>query len=96
MTNPADELARFRIDGRVAAVSGGTGAIGRRLSLALAGVGAKVAILGRSAGDYQGWSCSWMSTTWPLARLTNIVNRRSVGAVVSLRSYVRETTSARS
>ena len=45
----ADELARFRLDGRVAVVSGGTGAIGRRLSLALAGVGAKVAVLGRSA-----------------------------------------------
>jgi NAD(P)-dependent dehydrogenase (short-subunit alcohol dehydrogenase family) len=46
-----DELARFRLDGRVAVVSGGTGAIGRRLSLALAGVGAKVAVLGRSAGE---------------------------------------------
>jgi NAD(P)-dependent dehydrogenase (short-subunit alcohol dehydrogenase family) len=48
-TNP-DELARFRLDGRVAVVSGGTGAIGRRLALALAGVGAKVAVIGRSAG----------------------------------------------
>ena len=47
----ADELARFRLDGRVAVVSGGTGAIGRRLSLALAGVGARVAVLGRSAAD---------------------------------------------
>ena len=45
-----DELARFRLDGRVAVVSGGTGAIGRRLALALAGVGARVAVLGRSAG----------------------------------------------
>jgi gluconate 5-dehydrogenase len=48
-TPPADELARFSLDGKVAVVSGGTGAIGRRLSLALAGVGAKVAVLGRSA-----------------------------------------------
>jgi gluconate 5-dehydrogenase len=45
----ADELARFRLDGRVAVVSGGTGGIGRRVSIALAGVGAKVAVLGRSA-----------------------------------------------
>ncbi len=45
----ADELARFRLDGKVAVVSGGTGAIGRRIALALAGAGAKVAILGRTA-----------------------------------------------
>jgi gluconate 5-dehydrogenase len=46
---PTDELARFRLDGRVAVVSGGTGAIGSRLALGLAGVGAKVALLGRTA-----------------------------------------------
>jgi NAD(P)-dependent dehydrogenase (short-subunit alcohol dehydrogenase family) len=56
MTTPAraaaaNELARFRLDGRVAVVSGGTGGIGRRLSLALARVGARVAVLGRSAAD---------------------------------------------
>ena len=44
-----DELARFRLDGRVAVVSGGAGGIGGRLSLALAAVGARVAVLGRSA-----------------------------------------------
>jgi gluconate 5-dehydrogenase len=46
-----DELARFRLDERVAVVSGGTGGIGRRLSVAFAGVGARVAILGRSAHE---------------------------------------------
>jgi NAD(P)-dependent dehydrogenase (short-subunit alcohol dehydrogenase family) len=46
-----DELARFRLDGRVAVVSGGTGGIGRRLSVAFAGVGANVAIIGRSAAE---------------------------------------------
>jgi gluconate 5-dehydrogenase len=53
LTTPmtVDELARFRLDGRVAVVSGGTGGIGRRLSTALAGVGAKVAVLGRTAGE---------------------------------------------
>ena len=47
----ADELARFRLDGRVAVVSGGTGGIGSRLAVALAGVGAKVAVFGRRAGE---------------------------------------------
>jgi NAD(P)-dependent dehydrogenase (short-subunit alcohol dehydrogenase family) len=47
----ADELARFRLDGKVAVVSGGTGAIGRRIAIALAGVGARVAAVGRSAAD---------------------------------------------
>jgi NAD(P)-dependent dehydrogenase (short-subunit alcohol dehydrogenase family) len=47
--DPANELARFRLDDRVAVVSGGTGGIGRRLAMALAGVGARVAVVGRSA-----------------------------------------------
>jgi NAD(P)-dependent dehydrogenase (short-subunit alcohol dehydrogenase family) len=42
-----DELNRFRLDGRVALVCGGSGGIGVRLCRALAGVGAKVAIVGR-------------------------------------------------
>ena len=49
-----NELDRYRLDGRVAVVSGGTGAIGHRLAVAFAGVGAKVAIVGRTgsnAGD---------------------------------------------
>jgi NAD(P)-dependent dehydrogenase (short-subunit alcohol dehydrogenase family) len=46
-----NELDRFRLDGRVAVVSGGTGAIGHRLALAFAAVGAKVAAIGRSAGE---------------------------------------------
>jgi NAD(P)-dependent dehydrogenase (short-subunit alcohol dehydrogenase family) len=49
MTVKMDELARFRLDDRVAVISGGTGGIGRRLAQALANVGARVAVLGRSA-----------------------------------------------
>jgi gluconate 5-dehydrogenase len=44
-----DEFSRFRLDGRVAVISGGTGGIGRRLSVARAGAGARTAVLGRSA-----------------------------------------------
>jgi gluconate 5-dehydrogenase len=51
MSSTPDELARFRLDGRVAIVSGGTGAIGQRVALALAGVGADIAVLGRSAAE---------------------------------------------
>jgi NAD(P)-dependent dehydrogenase (short-subunit alcohol dehydrogenase family) len=41
------ELDRFRLDGRVAVVSGGSGGIGSRLCAALAGVGARLVVVGR-------------------------------------------------
>jgi gluconate 5-dehydrogenase len=44
-----DELQRFRLDGRVAVVGGGSGGIGVRTCAALAAVGADVAIVGRSS-----------------------------------------------
>jgi NAD(P)-dependent dehydrogenase (short-subunit alcohol dehydrogenase family) len=43
----SDELERFRLDGRVAVVSGGSGGIGVRLCRALAGVGARLVVIGR-------------------------------------------------
>jgi gluconate 5-dehydrogenase len=45
-----DELQRFRLDGRVAVVAGGSGGIGLRACEALAGVGARVTIVGRDPG----------------------------------------------
>jgi NAD(P)-dependent dehydrogenase (short-subunit alcohol dehydrogenase family) len=45
-----DDLSRFRLDGRAALVSGGSGGIGVRICEALAGVGANVAIVGRDEG----------------------------------------------
>src|SRR5437763_13770712 len=47
MIDDRDDLARFRLDGRVAIVTGGTGGIGSRLCAALAGVGAYVIVHGR-------------------------------------------------
>ncbi|WP_129669266.1 SDR family NAD(P)-dependent oxidoreductase [Phytoactinopolyspora endophytica] len=43
-----DELARFRLDGKVAVVTGASGGIGARTALALARVGAAVTCAGRS------------------------------------------------
>jgi len=43
-----DELARFRLDGRVAMITGGTGGIGLPLARTLTGAGATVAIVGRT------------------------------------------------
>jgi NAD(P)-dependent dehydrogenase (short-subunit alcohol dehydrogenase family) len=43
------ELARFRLDGRVAVVAGGSGGIGARLCAALGGVGARLVVIGRDA-----------------------------------------------
>lgn len=42
------QLDRFRLDDRVALVAGGGGAIGSALAVALAGVGAKIALTGRA------------------------------------------------
>ncbi|WP_051324717.1 SDR family NAD(P)-dependent oxidoreductase [Candidatus Solirubrobacter pratensis] len=42
-----DELGRFRLDGRVAIVTGATGGIGSRLAEALSRVGARIAVHGR-------------------------------------------------
>ena len=44
----SDELSRFRLDGRVAVVTGGTGGIGLPLSKALTSAGARVAVVGRT------------------------------------------------
>jgi gluconate 5-dehydrogenase len=48
-----DELQRFRLDGQVAIVGGGSGGIGVRTCAALAGVGADVAIVGRAAAGLE-------------------------------------------
>jgi NAD(P)-dependent dehydrogenase (short-subunit alcohol dehydrogenase family) len=53
MTEPSlmvDELQRFRLDGRVAIVTGATGGIGSRLAKALGRVGAQVIVHGRNEG----------------------------------------------
>ena len=48
------ELDRFRLDGRVAVVAGGSGGIGVRLCEAFADVGARVVVIGRDRGPRVG------------------------------------------
>jgi gluconate 5-dehydrogenase len=43
-----NQLERFRLDGKVAMVAGGSGAIGSALAAALAGAGARVVIIGQT------------------------------------------------
>ena len=43
-------LDRFRLDGRVALITGGTKGLGKAMADALASAGATVAITGRTAG----------------------------------------------
>lgn len=49
MTADADPFAAFRLDGKIAVVTGGARGIGRAAAAALAGAGAAVAILDRDA-----------------------------------------------
>ena len=49
----ADELQRFRLDGRVAIVTGGTGGIGSRVCQALGRVGAQIVVHGRDEARTQ-------------------------------------------
>ena len=48
-TDVAQQLAIFSLEGQVALVVGGGGAIGSALAVALAGAGATVAVAGRTA-----------------------------------------------
>ena len=50
----ADAIARFRLDGRVAFLSGATGHLGRAMAAAMAGAGAHVVLNARNADALEG------------------------------------------
>jgi NAD(P)-dependent dehydrogenase (short-subunit alcohol dehydrogenase family) len=57
MTSPANATDMFRLDGRVAFISGAAGHLGRAMTLALAGAGAHVIVNGRNEArlkDFEG------------------------------------------
>jgi gluconate 5-dehydrogenase len=63
----AGPLDRFRLDGRVALVCGGTGGIGFPLSRALVEVGAKVAVVGRTEDRTRAAAAEIGAGTLPVA-----------------------------
>ncbi len=79
-----DELSRFRLDGRVALVAGGSGGIGVRLCRALAGVGAKVAIVARSeAGLHAAKTAVEEASSEPLALAGDMTKESDAVRVVA-------------
>jgi 3-oxoacyl-[acyl-carrier protein] reductase len=51
---PVDPLARFRLDGRAAVVTGAAGGLGRQIALEFAAVGASVLLADREGSDLDG------------------------------------------
>src|SRR5438046_110912 len=71
MADPTRILEQFRLDGKVAVVTGASRGLGKAMALAFAGAGADVALLGREA-----------ATLLPVAETVGALGRRA--AVVPL------------
>jgi gluconate 5-dehydrogenase len=78
-----DPLAQFRLDGKVALVTGGTGGIGLPMSQALVGAGASVAIVGRSLERAAAAVASLGDETRGLAVEADLVKREEADRAVA-------------
>jgi gluconate 5-dehydrogenase len=78
-----DELTRFRLDDRVAVVTGATGGIGSRLAEALSRVGARVVVHGRDAGRAEAMTARLVAEgAEAVAAVGDLTRREEADAVV--------------
>ncbi len=78
-----DVLASFRLDGRVAMVTGAGRGLGRAMALALTGAGANVAVLDVNRGDAESVAEEARSRGGrALAMLVDVIDARQVGQAV--------------
>jgi len=72
-------LDRFRLDGKVALVTGGARGLGKTMATALAEAGATIALAGRSKDACQEAATAIASASGPVAGLTRIHPEATTG-----------------
>jgi NAD(P)-dependent dehydrogenase (short-subunit alcohol dehydrogenase family) len=76
----ADALSRFRLDGRVAFLSGATGHLGRAMAVAMAGAGAHVVLNARSAEPLEDFAKSMQGQGYKVSvACFDITDKSAVG-----------------
>ncbi|MFH1566983.1 MAG: SDR family oxidoreductase [Gemmatimonadota bacterium] len=85
MTSPSSTTDLFRLDGRVALVTGATRGLGRAMAAALSGAGARVAITSRHGGEAAAAAAELGSSTGVevLALTADAASRQQVEASVA-------------
>lgn len=83
-----DPLTRFRLDDKVAVITGGAGGIGRQVALELAAVGATVVIVDREGADLDGAARNVTDAVDGATVATAVVDVASKAAVDALAEQV--------